>query len=131
MMTLASAPTTPERPVQPPSIRRAFTAPIKSSRGRTQSTQGWDGDGETLFAHEAAKIVSFTAPSAGRLSPSSSDRGATTSGKLSGTLPWASHTERIVAAGKLISTLKCYDQQADRSFRPSTYLSGPWFGCFP
>ena len=95
-MALASAPTTPERSVQAPIVRRAFTAPIKSSKRPVQTGEGPSGDGETLFAHEAAKIVSFSVASpSSRFSVQSGD----VAEEGAGSLPWASHTERTVAAG--------------------------------
>lgn len=55
---------------------------------------------ETLFAHHAAKIVSFsTATSSCRRHPSVSDGRSEYREEAAGSLPWASLTEQTMAAG--------------------------------
>lgn len=101
-MNVATAPATPENAKSPPIFRRAFTVPTRFAGGsktpaplREAEAQG----AETLFAHEHCRIVSF---STGFRRPSSSGSGY--NGNLEddpvGTLPWASLTERTIAAGK-------------------------------
>ena len=106
-MPLASAPTTPERPTQAPGFRRAFTAPIKSSKTPSQRKDKQDDNADTLFAHDAATIISFTAsqPADRRDSLASKVQDGSIM-QYSGTLPWASLTERTVAAGMLLCVLK-------------------------
>ena len=99
-MVLSSPPTTPDRPIQP-SVRRAFTAPVKLLHNQNRANEGHDQESETLFAHDAAKIIAFTATDAsGRQLPTifNSDKGQTE--EPIGILPWGSLTERTVAAGK-------------------------------
>lgn len=101
-MNVATAPSTPDNTKSPPIFRRAFTVPTRfSSLSKTETplreaeVQG----AETLFAHEYCRIVSF---STGFRRPSSSGSGY--NGNLEedpvGTLPWASLTERTIAAGE-------------------------------
>ena len=103
IMAYASAPTTPDRNIQAPGapfIRRAFTAPIKIARQALPSQEAEAQGAETLFAHNAAKIVSFsTSTGMGRRHSSISDSRSEVTEEPTGTLPWASLTERTIAAG--------------------------------
>ena len=100
-MALASAPSTPERAIQPPFIRRSFTAPIRSLRSAPLSDGTVDG-AETLYAHAAGKIVSFTNPASLPQRHSSISNGrAELQEEPVGTLPWFSSTERTIATGIL------------------------------
>lgn len=100
-MALASAPSTPERAILPPLIRHAFTAPIRSSKSVPLSEDNVDG-AETLYAHGAGRIVSFNnATSVTRRHSSISNGRAELQDEPVGTLPWASTTERTIAAGPL------------------------------
>ena len=100
-MALVSAPSTPERGAQPPSIRRAFTAPIKSSRVPLPLKEAEAKGAETLFAHNATRIVSFTTTSSsGRRHSSVSDGRSEFRDEEAGSLPWASLTERTMASGR-------------------------------
>lgn len=102
MMALASAPSTPERAILPHSIRRSFTAPIKSSKPAVPIPEGHVDGAETLYAHDTGKIISFTHSShVGRRHSSVSNGRAEFQEEASGTLPWASATERTIAAGIL------------------------------
>ncbi|KAL8822894.1 MAG: hypothetical protein Q9191_006383, partial [Dirinaria sp. TL-2023a] len=99
-MNVATAPSTPENAKSPPIFRRAFTVPtrISSLSKATVPLREAEVQGaETLFAHEYCRIVSF---STGFRRPSSSGGGY--NGNLEedpvGTLPWASLTERTIAA---------------------------------
>ena len=99
-MALASAPSTPERTVPP--IRRSFTAPIKSFRSDIPISEEEVEGAETLYAHSACKIVSFnTSNSLLRRHSSVSDGRIEFGEEPVGTLPWASTTERTIAAGML------------------------------
>lgn len=103
-MASTTAPTTPESAVPPmPSIRRAFTVPAKltgDSRARGSTNETEEQGAETLFAHSGVRIVSFTALSTTSRPGSSSGRGrAQLEDEPIGTLPWASSTERTIAAG--------------------------------
>ena len=101
-MALASAPSTPQRVVPQPSIRRSFTAPIRSSTSKFPISQEILDDSETLFAHSACKIVSFSTSRifVRRHSIVSNGRPDSQEEPI-GTLPWASTTERTIAAGQL------------------------------
>ena len=99
-MALASAPSTPERAIPSPSIRRSFTAPIRSSRPVPLSEDAVNG-AETLYAHATGKIVSFNNPtSSARRHSSISNGRAELQEEAVGTLPWISTTERTIATGK-------------------------------
>lgn len=100
-MALASAPSTPERAAPPPGIRRSFTAPIRSTRKSIPMPEETDAGTETLYAHSACKIVSFSNPSSLIRRHSSVSNGRDEfQDQPVGTLPWASPTERTIAVGK-------------------------------
>ena len=97
-MAVASVPSTPRR--APPSIGRSFTAPIKSSIPTVPIAEATVHGAETLYAHSAGKILSFNySIDLGRRHSSVSNGRAEFQEESSGTLPWASATERTVAAG--------------------------------
>lgn len=100
-MALASAPSTPEQQATlPPIIRRSFTTPIKSASAFQPSQDAEAATAETLFAHHACKIVSFGTPGDfSRRHSSVSDGRFALRDEPTGTLPWASTTERTIAAG--------------------------------
>ena len=101
MMALASAPSTPERVLPSHPIRRSFTAPIKSSKASLPISAGHVDGAETLYAHDAVKIISFThSNDAARRHSSVSNGRAEFQEESAGSLPWASATERTIAAGK-------------------------------
>ncbi|KAI4260332.1 MAG: hypothetical protein L6R42_004094 [Xanthoria sp. 1 TBL-2021] len=87
-------------PDHPPTIRRLFTAPLpKTSRSIRDLAEE---DAETLYAHNAGKIVSFSPPISGTRRHSSVEQGhVALQDEPVGTLPWASATERTIAAGPL------------------------------
>ncbi|KAF2102239.1 hypothetical protein NA57DRAFT_73671 [Rhizodiscina lignyota] len=109
-MSAISSPSTPETPaprIRPVSLRSS-TVPTKLIEGHSTSsptsatgTVGTDKDLEILFAHVSGKIVSFTTSSSTSRPSSSSSRGTAADKDVIGTLPWASPTERTVAAGPL------------------------------
>lgn len=98
-----TAPSTPENSKTHHVMRRAFTAPPKPRSYAMTDKPDKDvvtSGAETLFAHDACRIVSFTT----RTSPTR--RHSSVIQEISdpqdapvGTLPWASVTERPVAAG--------------------------------
>lgn len=99
-MALASAPATPERGAQSPCIRRSFTAPINYAKRFTDLEEASVSGAETLFAHHTAKIVAFsTAIISSRRHSSVSDGRSDLREEAAGSLPWASLTERTMAAG--------------------------------
>ena len=105
-MEIASAPTTPESSASPYVLRRSFTAPIRST-GFTKVTEPFretEGEGaETLFTHSGGRIVSFTTyPSVIRRHSSLGNGKLDQQEEPAGTLPWASTTERTIAAGRLL-----------------------------
>jgi len=105
-MALASAPSTPERGIAAPLIRRSFTAPIRSTKATNPIREAQADGAETLYAHHAGKIVSFTTSNnSARRHSSVSDGKSDLRQEPVGTLPWASSTERTIAAG----TLHAYD----------------------
>ena len=110
-MALASAPSTPKRGAQTPLVRRAFTAPIKPATPPSplQEAEAETKGAETLYAHNAAKIISFTISNRSGYRHSSVSDGRSEFGEAeAGSLPWASLTERTVAAGTL--TCICLDE---------------------
>ncbi|KAL8869484.1 MAG: hypothetical protein Q9174_004240 [Haloplaca sp. 1 TL-2023] len=98
-------PLTPDHSHAPPSFRRSVTLPyrlIESSRTSPSSHDASRQSAETLYAHNAGKIVSFSPPSAGTKRHSSVDQGhSALQDEPVGTLPWASITERTIAAGSI------------------------------
>ena len=100
-MALASAPSTPERRFQEPLVRRSFTAPINSANQNLPSFGSDEQKAETLFAHGTVKVVQFS--NSGKLArrhSSVSDGKSELHEAAVGTLPWASLTERTIAAGE-------------------------------
>ncbi|MCJ1466407.1 hypothetical protein MMC07_005026 [Pseudocyphellaria aurata] len=105
MAMATTAPSTPEYSNPHHVMRRAFTAPPRPRTSAVTDTSDntIDSTGaETLFAHENCRIVSFTT----RTNPTR--RHSSVIQAISdlqdapiGTLPWASVTERPVAAGPL------------------------------
>ena len=102
-MALASAPSTPERGAAPYLVRRSFTAPIKSTRTSSPLREAAVAGAETLYVHPSGKIVSFSSNSSKlvRRHSSVSDTKSDFQDEVSGSLPWASITERTIAAGPL------------------------------
>lgn len=126
--------TAPSTPSHQPILHRSFTLPAKlidTTKLQTQHRTPSPGAVETLFAHHAGRIVSFSPPldlSAPR-SRSTSLAGLAVDAEPIGTLPYVSHTERTIAAGmsKLTAVqfaLLTYPRLA--SYRPCT-----WVGSFP
>ena len=101
MMEVATAPSTPENSNPHHAFRRSFTAPPKvRSLAKTSRETGTE-HAETLFAHNVSKVVSFNTPTEStRRHSSVSQRLSDLLDSPSGTLPWASVTERTIAAGK-------------------------------
>ena len=102
-MALASAPSTPERGSTAYLFRRSFTAPTRSTKTTLPAREADAQSAETLYAHPAGKIVSFstnTSKFAQRHS-SVSDTKSDFQDEPTGSLPWASMTERTIAAGPL------------------------------
>ena len=95
--------TAPSTPNQHPVIHRSFTLPPRLSgipRPRIDEKVPGPDAVETLFAHHAGKIVTFNAY--GASSPPRSGSSVTDiieDNKLAGILPWATHSERTIAAG--------------------------------
>ena len=103
-MEIATAPSTPENAISPPVIRRAFTVPPKLAGFTRASSVASDAvvrGADTLFAHNHCKIISFNSVSK---PPISAGRDENESKELVGTLPWATNTERTIAAGMRNST---------------------------
>lgn len=110
-MVPLTAPSTLENapPLTHPGFRRSYTVPTKLIDSTNRASKGplaATDDVETLFTHTAAKVVSFSAPFTGsRQGPSSGRRASGTEKELIGTLPWATSTERTIAAGTQQSTI--------------------------
>lgn len=109
-MDIATAPSTPDNAKSPPIIRRAFTAPTRLAgypRVATPIRDAQAQGAETLFAQDRCRIVSF---SSGVKQPR--NLGSSHNDRLNepvGVLPWASLTERTIAAGEpnvLLSKIK-------------------------
>ncbi|KAL8793631.1 MAG: hypothetical protein Q9195_003783 [Heterodermia aff. obscurata] len=98
MEVAATTPSTPDNAHSPPIIRRAFTVPTRLSSAARSPTEAGAQGAETLFAHPRCRIVSFNS---GLKRPSSAGRDQHESAEPVGTLPWASTTERTIAAGPL------------------------------
>ncbi len=84
-------------------FRRSFTAPTKSTRTAITARETNPQGAETLYAHPAGKIVAFSVnPNKITQRHSSvSDTRSDFQDEQAGSLPWASVTERTVAAGPL------------------------------
>ena len=102
-MALASAPSTPQRGAAPFPFQRSFTAPARSYKTNLPAQEASIQGAETLYAHPAGKIVSFdsNASKLNRRHSSISDTKSDFQDNPSGSLPWASVTERTIAAGPL------------------------------
>ena len=97
MMEIAiTARSTPENAPSPPIVRRAFTVPTRLSKAAKPPPEAGVHGAETLFAHARCKIVSFNS---GLKRPSSAGRDQYERSEPVGTLPWATTTERTIAAG--------------------------------
>ncbi|KAI4246064.1 MAG: hypothetical protein LQ352_006457 [Teloschistes flavicans] len=91
----------------PPAFRRSATDPTRLNNSprlpptpASRETAG--GLPETLYIHNAARIVSFTPPFIGARRHSSFNQGhSALQDEPVGTLPWASATERTIAAGSI------------------------------
>ncbi|KAL8941649.1 MAG: hypothetical protein Q9216_002111 [Gyalolechia sp. 2 TL-2023] len=98
-------PSTPDRSQALPAFHRSFTAPSRSGdspRSSPSTRQAVEEEAETLYAHNAGKIVSFNPPFNGTRRHSSVEQGySALQDEPVGTLPWASPTERTIAAGSL------------------------------
>lgn len=102
-MALASAPSTPQRGAAPFLSQRSFTAPIRSTSSTLPAREARVHGAETLYSHPAGKIVSFSS-NTGRLDRRHSSVSNTKSDfqdDATGSLPWASITERTIAVGPL------------------------------
>ena len=96
MMDVLPPPT--NTPDQPPAICRLFTAPLPKTSPSSRDIA--EEDAETLYAHNAGKIVSFSPPITGTRRHSSLEQGhVALQDEPVGTLPWTSPTERTIAAG--------------------------------
>ncbi|KAL8928485.1 MAG: hypothetical protein Q9208_001719 [Pyrenodesmia sp. 3 TL-2023] len=88
----------------PPAFRRSLAVPTKSAASPKLSSasagEAVEQAAETLYAHNAGKIVSFNPPTSGTRRHSSVEQGySALQDEPVGTLPWASATERTLAAG--------------------------------
>ncbi|KAI4130275.1 MAG: hypothetical protein LQ338_001813 [Usnochroma carphineum] len=97
-------PSTPDRSRAPPAFRRSFTVPRTANASLKQSPpirEAVEEEAETLYAHNAGKIVSFNPPITGTRRHSSVEQGySALQDEPVGILPWASTTERTLAAEK-------------------------------
>ncbi|KAL8674518.1 MAG: hypothetical protein Q9168_001110 [Polycauliona sp. 1 TL-2023] len=85
---------------QPPPFRRLFTAPLPKTSPSSRDLA--EEAAETLYAHHAGRIVSFSPPLSATRRHSSVEQGhVVLQDEPAGTLPWASATERTIAAGPL------------------------------
>ncbi|KAI4213387.1 MAG: hypothetical protein LQ351_003887 [Letrouitia transgressa] len=102
-MEVLAAPSTPDNPQAHPSIRRSFTLPNRlNSSPKSSPPAGAAGAIDTLYTHDAARIVFFSPMVGGPRRHSSVEQGHSAQEKDPvGTLPWASLTERTIAAGPL------------------------------
>ncbi|KAL8711022.1 MAG: hypothetical protein Q9220_004403 [cf. Caloplaca sp. 1 TL-2023] len=89
----------------PPTFRRSFTTPTRSSASPKSSPSVLPAraeEAETLYAHNAGRIISFNPPLRGARRHSSVEQGhSALQDEPVGTLPWASTTERTIASGPL------------------------------
>ncbi|KAL9041808.1 MAG: hypothetical protein Q9214_003980 [Letrouitia sp. 1 TL-2023] len=102
-MEVLAAPSTPDNPQAHPSIRRSFTLPNRpNSSPKSSPPAGAAGAIDTLYTHHAARIVFFSPMVGGPRRHSSVEQGHSAQEKDPvGILPWASLTERTIAAGPL------------------------------
>ncbi|KAK5138078.1 hypothetical protein LTR08_005876 [Meristemomyces frigidus] len=100
-----AAPATPENEKLPRRVamNRSFTLPPKLANHSKVAEIGAADGIETLYVHPSASIIKFTIYGHGSTSRPGSSAGPprASSQQPSGTLPWASITERTVAAGPL------------------------------
>lgn len=92
-------------PINPRPIQRSFTLPprlLNSNPSNGDRPTSPDAGAETLYYHPSARIVSFTPPTTD-IRSASSPRSVDLDYPVDAieTLPWASTTERTVAAGPL------------------------------
>lgn len=101
-MTSSLTPKTPEQPIGRAALRRSFTVPPKFSTTSAKQPEIGAADGiETLYIHPSARVVSFsTSQSSSRPSSSSGRASLGSDSSGAGILPWASATERTLAAGQ-------------------------------
>ncbi|KAL8740451.1 MAG: hypothetical protein Q9184_008490, partial [Pyrenodesmia sp. 2 TL-2023] len=100
------SPATNDHSQTPPVFRRSFALPTKSAASPKLSStsvgEAVEEAAETLYAHNAGKIVSFNPAIGGIRRHSSVEQGySALQEEPVGTLPWASSTERTLAAGPL------------------------------
>jgi hypothetical protein len=92
-------------------LRRSFTVPanIANRPKPAASSPSTDGDGgiETLFTHYLAKIVSFTTAPDPSKAPHARRPSVVLDIDTPGSIPWASYTERTLAAGTIQLQLHC------------------------
>ncbi|KAM3413934.1 hypothetical protein BST61_g10605 [Cercospora zeina] len=89
-----TVPRTPEQPTRNAAFNRSFSAASASKRASPAIDIGATEGVETLFTHSMSKIVKFTSSTTAR--PSSN-----AGGSQNGSLPWATSTEKTMAAGPL------------------------------
>ncbi|KAL8952538.1 MAG: hypothetical protein Q9222_001568 [Ikaeria aurantiellina] len=104
-MEVLHPPTTDHSQAPPPTFRRSFTTPTRSTASPKSSPSvppAKAEEAETLYAHNAGRIISFNPPLRGTRRHSSVEQGhSALQDEPVGTLPWASATERTIAAGPL------------------------------
>ncbi|KXT04099.1 hypothetical protein AC578_4910 [Pseudocercospora eumusae] len=93
-MSSTAPPTTPARKNP---VTRSFTSPTAKRAASTGAAIGETEGVDTLFVHPNAKVIRFTSSSR----PGSSADTPSPGGKGQGTLPWATTTEKTMAAGPL------------------------------
>ena len=102
-MEVATAPSTPKTSIPHHVMRRSYTAPTRSrtvERTVSLPREPEAESAETLFAHNDSKIVSFSTQTSLAKRHSSITQGPSdVQDAPIGTLPWASATERTIAAG--------------------------------
>ncbi|KAI4288079.1 MAG: hypothetical protein L6R35_002655 [Caloplaca aegaea] len=108
------SPATTDHSQTSPLFRRSFTVPTASNaspRSPPSIREAVEEEAETLYAHHAGKIVSFNPPISGTRRHSSVEQGySALHDEPVGTLPWASATERTLAAAK--SQCWCVDGES-------------------
>ncbi|EME80977.1 uncharacterized protein MYCFIDRAFT_76923 [Pseudocercospora fijiensis CIRAD86] len=93
-MSSTAPPTTPARQN---TVMRSFTSPTANRAASTGAAIGETEGVETLFVHANTKVIRFTSSSP----PGSSAGTPSPGGRAQGTLPWATNTEKTMAAGPL------------------------------
>ncbi|KAF2213642.1 hypothetical protein CERZMDRAFT_117287 [Cercospora zeae-maydis SCOH1-5] len=89
-----TVPRTPEQPTRNAALNRSFSAASASKRASPAVDIGATEGVETLFTHPTSKVVKFTSSTTSRPSSHSG-------GNQNGSLPWATSTEKTMAAGPL------------------------------